>query len=167
MSKQVYQHTNVAQEHHVYRNYHCYPNHNSKGFTGWWNPNHATTTPIKSTSTGETQTSPPKDKPHRHVGQGQLDCNQESQPASATSNQGKKTKKLNTEAPPHPGPSIGPSAGPRNDFTLRNLGTGRPTIQCTACNENSHRRRECPYDNYCTTCDRYCVPEFPSLKCNL
>ena len=33
----------------------------------------------------------------------------------------------------------------------RNLGTGRPTIQCTACGEYSHWRRECPYDNYCTT----------------
>ena len=40
--------------------------------------------PRKSTSTGETQTSPPKDKPHRQLGQGQLDCNQEGQPASAT-----------------------------------------------------------------------------------
>ena len=35
----------------------------------------------------------------------------------------------------------------------RNLGTGRPTIQCTACSEYSHWRRECPYDNYCTTCN--------------
>ena len=91
----------------------------------------------------------------RQVGQGQLDCNQEGQPASATSSQGKKTKKLTAKAPPHPGPSTGPSAGPRNDFTLRNLGTGRPTIQCTACSEYSHWRRECPYDNYCTTCNNH------------
>ena len=109
--------------------------------------------PRKSTSTGETQTSPPKDKPHRQVGQGQLD--QEDQPASTTSNKGKKTKKLTSEAPPHPGPSTGPSAGPRNDFTLRNLGTGRPTIKCTACGEYSHWRRECPYDNYCTMCNNH------------
>ena len=37
----------------------------------------------------------------------------------------------------------------------RNLGTGRPTIQCTACGEYSHWRRECPYDNYCTTCNNH------------
>ena len=111
--------------------------------------------PKKSTSTGVTQTSPPKDKPHRQVGQGQLDCNQEDQPASTTSNKGKKTKKLTSEALPHPGPSTGPLAGPRNDFTLRNLGTGRPTIQCTVCGEYSHWRRECLYDNYCTTCNNH------------
>ena len=57
--------------------------------------------PMKSTSTGETQTSPPKDKPHRKVGQGQTDCNQEGQPASATASQGKKTKKSTVEAQPH------------------------------------------------------------------
>ena len=33
----------------------------------------------------------------------------------------------------------------------RNLGTGRPTIQCTACGEYTHWRRGCPFDNYCTT----------------
>ena len=35
---------------------------------------------------------------------------------------------------------------------MRNLGTGRPTIQCTACSKYSHWRRECPHDNYCTMC---------------
>ena len=111
--------------------------------------------PKKSTSTGVMQISPPKDKPHRQVGQGQPDCNQEGQPASATSSQGKKTKKSTAEAPAHPGPSTGPSAGPRKDFTSRTLGTGRPTIQCTACSEYSHWRRECLYDNYCTTCNNH------------
>ena len=108
----------------------------------------------KSTSTGETQTSPPKDKPHRQVGQGQPDCNQEGQPASATASQGKKTKKSTAKTQPHPGSSTRPSASPRNDFTSRNLGTGRPTIKCTACDEYSHWRRECPY-NYCTTCKNH------------
>ena len=37
----------------------------------------------------------------------------------------------------------------------RNLGTGRPTIQCTACGEYSHWGRECPYNNYCTTCNNH------------
>ena len=41
---------------------------------------------------------------------------------------------------------------PRNS---RNLGTGRPIIQCTACGEYSHWRRECPYDNFCTTCNNH------------
>ena len=86
--------------------------------------------PRKSTLTGEKQTSPPKDKPHRQVGQGQPDHNQEGQPTSTTASQGKKTKKLTAKAPPHPGPL----AGLRNDH-IKNLGTGRPTIQCTACSE--------------------------------
>ena len=47
--------------------------------------------------------------------------------------------------------STGGFAVPRTDFTTRNLGTGRPTIQCTACGEHSHWRREFPYDNCCTT----------------
>ena len=72
-----------------------------------------------------------------------------------TSSKGKKNKKSTSEAQPHPGPSTGSSAGPRNDFTSRNLGTGRPTIQCTACGEYSHWRRECPYDNYCMTCNNH------------
>ena len=66
-----------------------------------------------------------------------------------------KDKNSTTEAPPHPGPSAGPSAAPRTNFTSRNLGTGRPTIQCTACGKYSHWRRECPYDNYCTTCKNH------------
>ena len=44
---------------------------------------------------------------------------------------------------------------PRTDFHSRNLGTGRPTIQCTACGEYSHWGRECPYDNFCTTCNNH------------
>ena len=64
--------------------------------------------PKKSTSTGGTQTSPPKGNPHRQVDQGQLDHNQEGQAANTTSSKGKKTKKLTSEAPPHPGPSTGP-----------------------------------------------------------
>ena len=64
--------------------------------------------PKKSTSTGGTQTSPPKGNSHRQVDQGQLDHNQEGQAANTTSSKGKKTKKLTSEAPPHPGPSTGP-----------------------------------------------------------
>ena len=110
--------------------------------------------PKKSTSTRGTQTSPPKN-PHRKVDQGQLDCNEESQPANMTSSKGKKTKKSTSQAPPLPGPSTGTAVGLRNDFTSRNLGTDRPTIQCTACGEYSHWRRECPYNNYCTMCKNH------------
>ena len=156
MSKQVYQYTNITQECCICRNYHCTTQTtNQKALQVGGTQTMPPPSPRKSTSTGETQTSPPKDKPHRQVGQGQLDCNQEGQPASATSSQGKKTKKLTAEAPPHPGPSTGPAAGPRNDFTLRNLGTGRCTIQCTVCSEYSHWRRECLYDNYCTMCNNH------------
>ena len=97
--------------------------------------------------------SPPKDSSCEQVGQGQLDHNQnkEGQPTNNTSSKGKKGKKSTSEAPPHPGPSTRLSLGPRNDFMSRNLGTGRPTIQCTASGEYSHWRGECPYDNYCTT----------------
>ena len=113
--------------------------------------------PRKSTSKGETQTSPPVGSSHQQVAQGQPDCNQdrEGQLTNITSGKGKKSKKSTSKAPPHPGPSTGPSVGPRNDFTSRNLGIGRPTIQCTACGEYSHWRRECPHDNYYTTCNNH------------
>ena len=111
--------------------------------------------PRKPTSMGETQTSPSRDEPHRQLGQVQLDHRQECQLTSATTGQGKKTKKSSTEALPHPGPSTGPPVGLRNDFSSRNLGTSRPTIQCTACGKYSHWRRECLYDNYCTTCENH------------
>ena len=43
-----------------------------------------------------------------------------------------------------------------SDFqSFRNLGTGRPTIQYTACGEYSHWRRECLHDNFCTTCNNH------------
>ena len=51
--------------------------------------------------------------------------------------------------------SAGEFAVSRTDFISGNLGTGRPTIQCTACREYSHWRRECPYDNFCTTCNNH------------
>ena len=42
---------------------------------------------------------------------------------------------------------------PRTDFNSRNLGTGRPSIQCPACGEYSHWSRSCPYGNFWTTCN--------------
>ena len=113
--------------------------------------------PKKSTLTGGTQTSPPKYNSCEQVGQGQPDCNQdkEGQLTENTSHKGKKNKKSTSEDPPRPGPPTGLLVGPRNKFMSRNLGMGRPTIQCTACGEYSHWRRECPYDNYCTTCNNH------------
>ena len=127
-----------------------------KGFTGWWNPNYASTIPQEVYINRRGHKHPlQKGNPHRQVDQGQPDHNQEGQLANITSSKDKKTKKSTSKAPPHPGPSTGPSVGPRNDFTSRNLGTGRPTIQCTVCGEYSHWRRECPYDNYCTMCNNH------------
>ena len=69
---------------------------------------------------------------------------------------GKKSKKKpSQDSSPHPGTSQGANTVPRTNFTSKNLGTGRPTIQCTACGEYTHWRRECPYDNYCTTCNNH------------
>ena len=69
---------------------------------------------------------------------------------------GKKSskKKSSQEAPSQPGTS---TAGvvPRTEFQSRNLGTGRSTIQCTACNKYRHWRRGCPYKNVCTTCNSH------------
>ena len=78
-------------------------------------------------------------------------ADQEGQPTKNTSHKGKKNKRSISEAPPHPGPSTESSVGPRNDFISGNLGTGRPTIQCTAWRKYSYWRRECPCNNYCTT----------------
>ena len=39
------------------------------------------------------------------------------------------------------------------DFSSRYLETGHPTIQCTACGKYTHWRKDCPYDNFCTTCN--------------
>ena len=74
--------------------------------------------PKKSTSMGETQTSPPTGNSHQQVGQGQPDSNpdREGQLTNITSSKGKKSKKSTSKAPPHPGPSTGPSLGSRNDF---------------------------------------------------
>ena len=114
-------------------------------------------TPQKTTSCGGTQTSPPRSNQLTKVDQGtqgQLECNQHeedntSQPKdNGKGSKGKKGKKNQPgPASPHPGTSAGISnntaAGastggntvPRADFTFRNLGTGRPSIQYTACGE--------------------------------
>ena len=112
--------------------------------------------PRRSTLTGKTQTTSPQNNIQDQRAQGQLKHNHisEDPPANNTcsnTSKGKKNKKSTHEVPSQPGTSAGGSAVPRSDFISRNLGTGRPTIQCTACREYSHWRRECPYDNFCTT----------------
>ena len=118
--------------------------------------------PKKTTSSGGTQTTPPCDTFQDQGIQGQPDCNhdnsedQQAQDMGKGKGKGKKNKrKLLQDANPHPGTSYGGNIVPRSDFTSRNLGTGRPPIQCTACGEYTHWRRECPYDNYCTTCNNH------------
>ena len=110
--------------------------------------------PRRSTSTGGTQTTPACNT------QGQQDCNHHREDPQAhnlhvNKGKGKKSskKKSAQEAPPCPSTSTG--VVPRTDFQSRNLSTGRPSIQCTACGEYSHWRRECPYNNFCTTCNNH------------
>ena len=115
--------------------------------------------PKKSTSMGGTQTTPPKELHQDQGNQGQPDHNQENdgdqqaQDEDRGKGRVKKSKKKPSQEPsPHPGTSQSTNTVPRTNFNSRNLGTGRPTIQCTVCGEYMHWRRECPYDNYCITC---------------
>ena len=108
---------------------------------------------------------PPRSNQQNRVDQGtqgQPECNQHDENSTnQLTDQGKGfkgkrgKKKASKEPTPHPGTSTGTSTEdnttPRTDFTSRNLGTGRPMIQCTACGEYNHWSRACPY-NYCTTC---------------
>ena len=94
--------------------------------------------------------------------QSQLNCNQirnddqQGQGNGKSGNKGKKgKKKLSEDTSPCPGTSQGADTVPRTSFSSRNLGTGRPTIQCTACGEYSHWRKDCPHDNFCTTCNNH------------
>ena len=117
--------------------------------------------PRRSTLTGETQTTPLQNNIQDQRTQGQLDCNHSNEDPLANNtgsniSKGKKNKKKSThEVPSQPEMSAGGFAVPRTDFISRNLGTGRPTIQCTSYGVYSHWRRECPYDNFCTTCNNH------------
>ena len=117
--------------------------------------------PKRSTSMGGTQTTSPWDNVQDQGVQHQLDCSHIREDllthnTASNAGKGKKSKRKSTnEVPPWPGKSSEGFVVPRTDFHSRNLGTGRPTIQCTACGEYSHWRRECPYDNFCTTCNNH------------
>ena len=117
--------------------------------------------PRRAILTGGIQTPPPHTNMQDQGTQGQLDHNHNkedllAQNAVTNTGKGKKDKKKSAqEAALHPGTSTGGFVIPRTDFQSRNLGTGRPTIQCTACGEYTHWRRECPYDKYCTTCNNH------------
>ena len=118
--------------------------------------------PKKSTSSGCTQTTPPQSTHQDQGTQGQLDNNhedweeQQAQYGSKGKSKGKKGKKKHVQdTASYPGPSGGPNVVPRTDFQSRNLGTGKPTIQCTACEEYTHWMKDCTYDNFCTTCNNH------------
>ena len=103
--------------------------------------------PKRPTSTGETQTTPSQSNVQDQGTQGQLDCNhtREDLPthnSAPNTGKGKNMKKFTYEVPPQPGTSAGGFVVPRTDFNSRNLGTGRPTIQCRACQEYSHLGEE-------------------------
>ena len=82
--------------------------------------------------------------------QDQPDCNQaENDDQQAQDNRGtgkgkKNKKKPSQDGTPHPGTSHGANVIPRMDFQSRNLGTGRPTIQCTSCEEYTNWSRSWP-----------------------
>ena len=83
-----------------------------------------------------------------------MDDDQQTQDGNKGKGKGKKSKKKPShDVAPHSGTSHGAKIVPRTDFQTRNLGTGRPIIQCTACAEYTHWSRSCPYDNFCTTCN--------------
>ena len=104
------------------------------------------------TTTGGTQTIPPHEK------QGLQDHNHASKDPHTYNTEGKgkgkksSKKKSALEAPPQSGTSTA-EVVPRTEFQSRNLGTRRPTIQCTACNKYRHWQRGCPCKNFCTTCN--------------
>ena len=117
--------------------------------------------PQKATLTGGTQTTTPRD-PHQDQGnKGQPDHNWENDDDQQTHDEGKgKSRGKRSKKKPSQDPSPCPGMSqtntiPRTNFTSRNLGTGKPTIQCTACGEYTHWRRECQYDNFCTTCNNH------------
>ena len=118
--------------------------------------------PKRTTSLGGMQITPLHNNYQDQGIQGQLDHNhdnsedQQAQDMGKSRGKGMKNKKKPShDANPCPSTSAGGNIVPRSDFTSRNLGTGRPTIQCTACGEYTHWRRGCPYDNYCTTCNNH------------
>ena len=96
------------------------------------------------TTTEGTQMMPPCEKQglqdHNHTSKDPHTHNTEGKGKGKKSNK----KKSSQEAPPQPGTS---TAGvvPRTEFQSRNLGTGRPIIQCTAFSEYTHWRRGGPY----------------------
>ena len=117
--------------------------------------------PNKHTASGGTQNTPPQDS-HQDDGiQGQLDHNQvldddwQGQDSGKGKSKGKKGKKKPPQdAAPHLGTSQGTGTIPQTNYTSRNLGTGRLSIQCTACREYTHWRKDCLY-NFCTICNNH------------
>ena len=78
-------------------------------------------------------------------------------PQPNTGKGGKKKSSQGNQAGPQPQPQPQPTTSgsgsyPWSAFQSRNLGTGRPHIQCTACGEYNHFRKDCHYDNFCTRC---------------
>ena len=66
---------------------------------------------------------------------------------------GKKNTSHNIQTRSQPQPSTSNSGtNPTSAFQFRNLGTGRPHIQCSACGGYDHFRKECHQNNFCTKC---------------
>ena len=115
--------------------------------------------PNKSTAMAGTQTTPLRELQQDQGTQSQPDHNRENDDDQQAQEEGKgkgkgkkSNKKLSQDLSPCPGMSQSTTTVSRINFISRNLGTCRPTIQCMACGEYMYWRRECLYDNYCTTC---------------
>ena len=66
---------------------------------------------------------------------------------------GKKKTSQNTQTKPQPQPSTSNGGtNPTSAFQSRNLGIGRPCVQCSACGGYDHFRKYCHQDNFCTRC---------------
>ena len=78
---------------------------------------------------------------------------QETCPTAQYGKGGKRKSSHNVQTKTQPQPSTSNSGtNPTSAFQPRNLGTGRPHIQCSACGGNDHFRKSCQQDNFCTRC---------------
>ena len=73
------------------------------------------------------------------------------QPNMGKGGKRKSSQNVQTKTQPQPSTSNG-GTNPTLAFQPRNLGTGRPHVQCSACGGNDHFRKDCQQDNFCTRC---------------
>ena len=73
------------------------------------------------------------------------------QPNTSKGGKEKNSQNIQTKAQPQPSTSnVGTNL--TSAFQFRNLGTGRPHVQCSPCGRYDHFRKDCHQDNFCTRC---------------